>query len=765
MKKYLACLFAVVMMMVGCGGNGEGEPSFDDVVENGDAFQSECKTHEQCYEFGHTFCSAGVCIGEPQPECLPGEDCESDVIESDSEDALTEVEDDVSEDVAVPECTKNTECPLGSSCNNGQCMQNASPECTEDEDCGVGVACKCKQGSWQMCTMHACENYFCFETIVAEECEFGCEDGQCLPESAECEADADCAELDSITCDDSVWLRTVSGTCDEGQCLENSASFFVCEFGCADNACLPDPKAVLCNSDVDCTASDWLACVSFETMSEHQLTGKCLAGICEEDVYFYQCNLPCVDGCYECWQGSGCDDGNACTTDWCVEHECVYENACACEDTSDCDDNNACTMDACMNGVCANQTVANCVKCTETGECGGVAIGCYNDTFAGINNYCATLGFCMVSLVECEFGCNANTGCKSACESNAECADADDCTNDSCVAGKCVHDNQCYMFGDEDFPFYMKKCGTDADCVGTEFGDYCVDEGEDQQWCQPCYNSLKGDADIKCVGEGQKCMWGFVGNDDWWASVYTCIVPACTPEECDDKNPCTFDSCDPYFGCDNSKSEICVQCAADADCPTTVWCDTGNGGVDMYTGKCLLDGKCELKWSYDADMVKKNDCAMPIFCDSNADCPVGGECMIELCYFKEGNIPECTKDADCNFGQYCSDKFLCGMTGDFQCKFECPAGKKFAWIMSAQKPDGPVDSVTGIFKVSPNTLCMWGLSNPTFKFNCWDGAGDWSEGEKAVVTCNDENFTVKPDEKYGTQGVQVVSFTDIGCGF
>ena len=57
------------------------------------------------------------------------------------------------------------------------------------------------------------------------------------------------------------------------------------------------------------------------------------------------------------------------------------------------------------------------------------------------------------------------------------------------------------------------------------------------------------------------------------------------------------------------------------------------------------------------------------------------------------------------------------------------------------------------------------MKNPTFKFNLWDGAAEWSEGGKAVLSCNDETFVVKPDVNLGEQGVQVVTFSNSGCGF
>src|SRR3989339_454519 len=308
MKKLLAVLCAVVLFngcMEGQGGGAQFEES--DVQSDNAVEVPPCETHAECFP-DHSFCVMGVCEGEPWGGVPVEEVSEADV--------LQEVEEDVSEEVTVPECTKDIECPLGHSCNNGQCQQNATPKCINDDDCGTGASCECKQGGWQMCTTHVCENFSCGETIVAEQCEFGCDGGQCLPKSVECETDADCAELDSITCDDSVWLRTVTGNCFEGQCNENAASFFACEFGCAEGACQPDPEVPECLIDADCVEGGNTVCTdSFVLKSTWQFP-KCVDGECEQEVVTYQCAIPCGVGCYECWKDSDCNDGDACTADW-----------------------------------------------------------------------------------------------------------------------------------------------------------------------------------------------------------------------------------------------------------------------------------------------------------------------------------------------------------------------------------------------------------------------------------------------------------------
>lgn len=785
MKK-IGTLIAVAMMswiMVGCSSDQPTTPNLvtEDVLEGDGQVAAQCETNANCLEHGAKFCIGGQCYGQADPDAIYRTSDEA------SEDATEKGEVNVQVDSEEPECAENTDCPYGEDCVDGECFPAALPECLKNEDCDSAVVCECKQSDWQMCTTHVCENNACVETIVAEPCEFGCEVGQCLPPM--CESDSDCAYMNGVECDEA-WQLTITGGCFAGYCVSD-VSAFACEFGCADGVCLPDPELIQCESDVDCIAADWLVCFDDVTMSEHQLTGKCVAGACEEAIYFFNCDLPCVDGCYECWSNDECGDKDKCTADWCVEHKCVHENMCAeCQSDADCgagggvgclsefvmvsttnypqcvngqclkteetiqckipceqgcfecwensgfdycDDKNPCTEDACQGGECVHKQINNCVKCTEAGECGGAALGCWGNTFVTLNNLCDTLGYCTASSTECEFGCDSNLGCKAQCESVGDCADMDDCTTDSCVGGKCQHENKCVAFGEYGD---MKQCDSNADCAGTDFGDYCVEDTESgKKWCQYCCNSLKGDADIKCP-DGEKCVWGFVGDDELWASVYSC-VECVVSKDCDDGNPCTEDTCGDGK-CEHDPIKGCFACDENADCGFLQVCYEYEGADTewTWTGNCSAEGKCE---------ISEKKCLTA--CD--------GDSCEKL---------ECESDADCGFGQYCSDNFLCGWTGDLQCKFICPEGnKKYAVIWWGAGKEDKVACNTEVWTFPQPAFCSWGACHPAFKFNLWDGDVIWGEGNLAELQCN-----AGPDELLLTpagQGVMLVYIKTVYCGF
>lgn len=156
----------------------------------------------------------------------------------------------------------------------------------------------------------------------------------------------------------------------------------------------------------------------------------------------------------------GCDDGNACTVDRCLDSEsatqtCVFETTpgCCLNDV-DCDDGDACTLEVCSGdahggGTCSTTTVAGCCStatdcddnnpCTEDrcagddsteGQCVHAPLCCLVDNDCDDNDPCTT-GSCV------EGGCRYISSC---CESDVGCDDGLACTRDTCEAGTCNHE-------------------------------------------------------------------------------------------------------------------------------------------------------------------------------------------------------------------------------------------------------------------------------------------------------------------------------------
>ncbi len=100
------------------------------------------------------------------------------------------------------------------------------------------------------CYEKGCESGFCFSSEYVNEeqvdlCEFGCEEGECLP-APECEADSDCGNITSeLICQgNNVTNMTTTPNCVDGYCELNITYEFIeeCEFGCKNGVCLDEEE-------------------------------------------------------------------------------------------------------------------------------------------------------------------------------------------------------------------------------------------------------------------------------------------------------------------------------------------------------------------------------------------------------------------------------------------------------------------------------------------------------------------------------------------
>ncbi len=182
-------------------------------------------------------------------------------------------------------------------------------ECARDEDC---VADVCFSGG---CVGGVCR----FEPLTGSACDDGnactptdlCRDGVC-----EGSGRLECLDADPCTddrCLPSVGCEHGPKTCDD------------------DNACTTDE----CRPGVGCVATA-ISCTTND---------PCAVAVCEPAV-----------GCTERPRdGGACDDGRACTTDSCVDGECVGV-------ATGCDDDNACTVDSCSSNGCEHVSIPGCAN-------------------------------------------------------------------------------------------------------------------------------------------------------------------------------------------------------------------------------------------------------------------------------------------------------------------------------------------------------------------------------------------------------------------
>ena len=200
----------------------------------------------------------------------------------------------------------------------------------------------------------------------------------------------------------------------------------------------------------------------------------------------------------ECETNVDCNDGNACTSDICVDRTC--ENLPLCTSDSQCDDGNQCTNDVCQIGCCVNTPPA----CAIDSEC--------DDDDANTIDVCVD-------------GCCANTGCIV----DSDCDDGDACTSDSCDtdAGRCVTSTVTCL-GEE-------ACDPEVGCVFCPFTDCddgvaCTDDSCDETM-DKCINTINNK---NCSDDGSFCNGVELCDptDGCMSSGFPCAVD----ELCDEAN-------------------------------------------------------------------------------------------------------------------------------------------------------------------------------------------------------------------------------------
>jgi|GEM_PF-1385652 len=339
------------------------------------------------------------------------------------------------------------------------------------------------------------------------------------------------------------------------------------------------------------------------------------------------------DGCkHPDDDGAACDDGDTCTAD-----DKCKAGACLPGPVTDCNDGNACTADSCdkTTGKCANKAAAG--SCDDGNPC-TTGESCKGGT-------CVSSGAkdCSDNEPCTDDACNKETGKCTNTPNTAVCDDGDGCTvKDTCSGGKC-------------------KAGPPNTC---DDKDTCTADSCDKSTGK-CVNKAGADGG-KC-DDGNTCTTG-----------ESCKAGKCTGKSvvCDDKNPCTVDSCDKLMGCQFGASTAACddgnKCT-DGDTCAKAKCVPGKPKICNDNNACT-DDKCDkLKGCQHPPVTKP--CNDNSACTSKDAC-VGGKCVgqakscddkdqctKDACNAKTGAcsntkiagcVPKCSKDADCDDGNECT---------------------------------------------------------------------------------------------------------------
>ena len=385
-----------------------------------------------------------------------------------------------------------------------------------------------------------------------------------------------------------------------------------------------------------------------------------------------------------------CNDGDSCTfSDTCQAGSCLG-------DIIVCDDGNPCTDDVC-------DPITGCTFPHNGGPCDDGNPCTFADT-------CAK-GVCTSGVsLDCDDGnpcttdqCDDLEGCLHI-PSAGPCDDGNECTaGESCVAGECL-------------PTQPAQC---------DDGNPCTDD-----WCEPTGGCINTPNNASCSDDdlctlGDECQNGECSGGQ--------------PLACDDKNPCTNDSCNKLLGCVHSNSS--EQCDDSDPCSLVDQCVggtcVGTGAIDCDDGNpCTMDF-CDpmIGCSHDPNTNPcddSNPCTTKDTCKLGTcaggpqpDCDDGNPCTDDLCIAQSGcihsaNAQSCDDNNECTTDDHCQDG-VCLSHQSVPCDDGNPCTKDICL------PDGGCTAEPTVAPCSDgnpctvNDACEDGLCIPGQEVICDDG--------------------------------------------
>jgi hypothetical protein len=657
-------------------------------------------------------------------------------------------------------------CNDGDACTTDGC-DKASGACTVAPIIGCGGNCKTTQDcdDSNPCTDNACTSGKCVFPNNTAACSDGnactlndvCTTGKCQPGAAK-------------SCDDSNPCTNDSCNAASGACAQvnNAAS---CSDGnactlsdtCSGGACVPGAQKV-CNDNNPCTddscSSGSGACAYLANTATCSDNNACTVGD--------QCKASaCSPGA-----AKNCDDSNVCTADSCsASTGCV--NA---AQTASCDDGNACTVgDACASGACKPGAAKDCDDksiCT-TGDSCDPKTGCQYTPNANIYKDCAAVldakvGGDGVYCIDPD-GAGSNAAVQTYCDiknggwtlmsHRAKTTEQGTCTVGTAKGvGNVLSPTAAVDAKFDDAivqSFVNPMYRFDGDYSASPIRQYWLIQ---QPWTAlwekftPQYKCTVNSADFPsgwkttsnpgvyplgdttCKGATHGTIWfhasvygcGYIGDPGGWAwrnhvggtpahvNLWVRSGACKLDSECDDKNPCTTDTCDAVKG----------QCGYVTN---TAACNDGNACTQLDACDA---GKC----------VGSN----PKNCDD------GNPCTTDGCTAATGACTQTNNTAACSDNNACT-------TGDACSSGKCNPGATVKTCNdNSVCTNDSCDPVTGncLFVPNGNYCPDFSMQSGAFDVSSDGGltvAGHKTLTDKISVQCfNGSGAAVKPSIQLGT---------------
>ncbi|MBM4355321.1 MAG: hypothetical protein FJ109_16305, partial [Deltaproteobacteria bacterium] len=742
-------------------------------------------------------CVVGVCSGSPV-KCDDSNPCTDDGCDEAGGCVFEPNSDD---------CDDANPCTVADGCSQGVCSGTpVTCECQLDGDCDAlddGDACNGKLFCDKAKFPFVCAVVPGSKIECPPAADF-CTQSVCDPKKGAC---GDAPAHEAMPCDDGS-ACTVGESCTAGKCAGGKPAN--CEDGnpCTDDSCSAQSGCVHTPNTAPCFDGDF--CTSGDLCAEGTCIGKGQVDCDDGNPCTQDSCLP-ASGCAHSTGGGPCDDGNLCTEgDSCLAGKCLPGKAAQCDDgnpcTDDscapdmgcvhstnplpCNDGNACTLgDKCTLGQCAGGQPLACADgnpCTDD-SCDPAA-GCkfaYNTLACNDGNACTLSdacknGICTAGkMLGCDDGnpctddsCDPKSGC-SHVPNTAPRSDGNPCTpNDACLQGVCIGSGKANC--DDGNPCTDDSCDPKNGCTYLTNAAPCNDadpctivdacsngvcSGTGQKSCDD-KNPCTKDSCVKFEGCLHQPEDGKACNDgDPCTVTDSCVGGACLGSgqaDCDDDNVCTDDACEPYAGCKSTPHDG-LACDDLNACTVKDAC---------AGGKCLGSGAPPCN---DGNACTTDVCVPPGGCVFTPIVPCCGDMKIhppEEC--DDGNV---TPGDGCN--ELCKKETAVTMTWTDSSTGSCSNSvyQTFKQIAAAM-PAGPLNVTISANQVQPqpnygswtatfeNTTCvrLWldviGNKN-TSQYNNWK-PGVCSATDK---TGTSYNFVCKSD---GPGNPQIAVFPTSG---
>ena len=543
----------------------DGNPCTDDtcLASSGCVFANNtasCSDFNVCTEGDQ--CADGSCTSGPLKGCDDGNPCTIDGCAA--KEGCTHTASDAP-------CSDNNVCTVGDTCSAGKCASGLTKNCDDGNPCSTDV-CDATKGCLAISNAEPCtDNNVCTvgDTCTGSKCLSGkvksCGDGNpCTDDS--CDASTDCVNTpNAAACSDGD-VCTLGDACTSGKCAAGLKT--VCDDGnpCTDDGCDAQKGCTTKANTAPC--SDANLC----TVADSCAQGVCVPGKAQD------CNdgEPCTsDGCNPalgCTLANNtlpCDDGNTCTLgDVCAGGACKPGALASCDDGNPCTDDSCDKIAGCKHGA-SSQACDDNNACTSGDKCGagkcvsGVAVNCDDNNGCTDDTCSAALGCkSLNNIASCSDGnvCTGGDICAAgACKPGAtiSCSDGNACTNDTCDPIKgCQFSNNISDCDDKNLCTVGDKCGSGVCTSGAvqvcDDKNPCTDDSCDAQKGCVASNNIAPCSDNNVCTTGDACKTG------------TCAAGAGVV--CDDKNPCTIDSCDASKGCITSTVADGTACGSGQQC-------------------------------------------------------------------------------------------------------------------------------------------------------------------------------------------------------